>query len=842
MPPQTYLEIAVNIPQVSGLFDYHLPPELEGEVGVGHLVVVPFGRQHVQGVVIRPLAQPSVPETRAVASLIDAEASLTAAQIELAKHLADEYLAPLSAYIHLMIPPGLGQQADTLYTLSGKPTQSVRRLSQTQASLIALFAKRGPLRGRQIDRALSARSKWRRAVQSLVRRGLVDTQPVLPPPRVSPRAVRTVQLACPRHIAEAAMTTLGRKGSKALERRQAMLRYLIGEPGPTEVSWIYAESGGNLNDLRKLADLGLVVLGESEVWRDPLEGLDYQPSQPPPLTRDQRACWDEVRGGIHRAFAGERVAPYLLHGVTSSGKTEVYLHAVETVLQAGRQAILLVPEIALTPQTVRRFMARFPGQVGLVHSQLSDGERYDTWRRARAGKLGVVVGPRSALFTPFPDPGLIVLDECHDNSYYQSEPPFYHAQRAAETYARLCGAVCIFGSATPDVTSTYHAAQGGWRYLRLPNRILAHRQRVALQAEKLGLTSRYKPLEAQAEFLELPPVEIVDMRAELKAGNRSIFSRILQEELAQVLRQGQQAILFLNRRGSATYVFCRDCGYVLKCPQCEIPLTYHESAAGLICHYCGYQRKLPRQCPACGGKRIKQYGSGTEKVEQEIQALFPQVRTLRWDFETTRKKGAHDAILSLFSQHRADVLVGTQMLAKGLDLPFVTLVGVVLADVALNLPDFSAAERTFQVLTQVAGRAGRSPLGGKVILQTFDPEHYVIRTAARHSYRDFYQRELSYRRQLSYPPFAQLLRLEYRHSDQEQAEVDAHKLGAQIRGWINQEGYRATEMIGPVPCFFARLGGWYRWQIVLRGPDPASILRGRQPDNWRVEINPPSLL
>ncbi len=841
MAPTTYLEIAVNVPKVSGLFHYHLPAELEGKVSVGHLVVVPFGQQHVQGVVTQPIAHPSVPETRAVASLVDPDVSLTVSQIELAKHLAEINLAPISAYINMMLPPGLGKQADTQYRLSETYTIDPRRLSQTQVRLVAVLKKRGPLRGRQIDRAMP-RTNWRSAAQALVRRSLVVTRPVLPPASIGPRSVRTVQLACSRAAAEAALPTLGRSGSAALERRQAILKYLMREPGPVEVTWVYAESGGKLADLRKLADLGLVSLGESEVWRDPLDSLDYYPSQPPPLTKDQHASWEELYRGIESTLNADSVDPYLLHGVTGSGKTEVYLRAVEAVLQAGRQAIVLVPEIALTPQTVRRFISRFPGQVGLMHSQLSDGERYDTWRRARAGKLGAVVGPRSALFTPFENLGLIVLDESHDNSYYQSEPPFFHAREAAVAYARLCKAVCILGSATPDVTSTYQAVHGNWRYLPLPARILAHRQRVQLQQEKLGITSRYQPLEEQAEFVDLPPVEVVDMRAELKSGNRSIFSRTLQAELARVLDEKRQAIFFLNRRGSATYVFCRDCGHVLKCPHCAISLTFHESAASLICHRCGYRRKMPKRCPACGGERIRHYGTGTEKVESEIQAQFPQARTLRWDYETTRKKGAHEAILDIFSHHRADVLVGTQMLAKGLDLPLVTLVGVVLADVGLNLPDYSAAERTFQVLTQVAGRAGRSPLGGKVVLQTFEPQHYVIRTASQHSYRNFYRQELKYRRELGYPPFAKLVRLEYRHTDQDLAEGAAHKLGAQILKWISQGGYRATEMIGPAPCFYARLGGWYRWHIVLRGPDPASLLRGRRIDDWRLEINPPSLL
>jgi primosomal protein N' (replication factor Y) (superfamily II helicase) len=330
------------------------------------------------------------------------------------------------------------------------------------------------------------------------------------------------------------------------------------------------------------------------------------------------------------------------------------------------------------------------------------------------------------------------------------------------------------------------------------------------------------------------------------------------------LERGQQAILFLNRRGTATYVFCRDCGFTLKCPRCELPLTYHTrelsqaadtelaaaSPAGtetpprqaLTCHHCGYRRQMPETCPECGSSRIRQYGIGTERVESEVLNLFPQARTLRWDYETTRQKGAHEVILSHFAAHRCDILVGTQMLAKGLDLPLVTLVGAVLADVGLNLPDYRAPERAFQILTQVAGRAGRSPLGGQVILQTFQPEHYAIRAAAGHNYKAFYRQELEYRRQLGYPPFTQLVRLEYRHRDAGQAEEAAREMADQVRSWLAAGDRRATQVIGPAPCFFARQAGFFRWQIVLRGPDPASILKGRALSEWRVEVNPPSLL
>jgi len=860
----TYLEIAVNVPGVAGTFHYHLPPELQGRVTSGHLVEVPFGKQRVQGVVLRPVSEPAVAETRPILDLVDPQVALTPLQLSLAERLAESTLAPLSACINLMVPAGLSRMADTLYSLKEANLNPQEDLSAIQSRLLELLRQRGPLRGRQIDQALPHRN-WRAALRALIRRDLVLSQSVLPPPSVGPKSVRTAQLACSPQAAEAEMPNLGRAGSKALARRQAMLRFLIQERGPVNVSWIYASSGGNLADLRKMAQNGLVNLGENEVWRDPLEEVSTIPTQAPALTRDQETVWNEIQAGIHLAVAGSPLPPFLLHGVTGSGKTEIYLRAVAETLQLGKQAFVLVPEIALTPQTVQRFLSRFPGQVGLMHSRLSAGERYDTWRRVRQGELSVVVGPRSALFAPLPNPGLIVVDESHDDSYYQSDSlPYYHARQAAVIYAQLAGAVCLLGSATPDLVSWYRAAQGEWRCLSLPARILAHHQSVQAQLKRLSqergaaeasasgrtMVSHFRPLEKQAEVIDLPPVQVIDMRQELKAGNRSIFSGALQSALHEVLERGLQAILFLNRRGTATYVFCRDCGYSLKCPRCDLPLTYHSagrpsprnSQPMLTCHHCGYQRRLPRTCPQCQSSRIRQYGTGTERVETEVQALLPNARTLRWDYETTRGKGAHEVILKQFSAHGSDVLIGTQMLAKGLDLPLVTLVGVVLADVGLNLPDYRAAERTFQVLTQVAGRAGRSPLGGKVILQTFQPEHYVIQAAAKHDYMAFYRQELDYRKQLAYPPFTQLVRLEYRHAQASKAESAAKELAGKINTWLSSEGSHTTQISGPVPCFFTRLNNQYRWQIILRGHDPAALIRDRLPGDWQVEINPPSLL
>lgn len=846
-----YVEIAVNIPQVSGTFHYHLPPELEGKVSAGHLVEVPFGRQTVQGVVLREVVEPEVERTRPVGGLLDPEPVLTPAQLILARELADNTLSSLAAMIGLMLPPGLGQTADVLYTITGNQAQlEAEPQSKVAQRLLSLLRERGSLRGRQIDAHLR-HVDWRAAAQKLVKKELLTTQAVLPPPTVRPKTVRTVQLAISPEAAQAAMPDLGRAGSEALTRRQSLLHFLLREPVPVDVAWVYAESGGKLADLHYLADRGMVILGETETWRDPLKGLDFVATQALTLTRDQASCWVEVRSGLQATAQGQEVLPFLLHGVTGSGKTEIYLQAVEETLRLERQAIVLVPEIALTPQTIRRFIARFPGRVGLMHSDLSQGERYDTWRRARAGLLSVVVGPRSALFTPFSHLGLIVVDECHDDSYYQADPPFYNARQAAILYARLAGAVCLMGSATPDIVTRFRADQGKYCYLRLPTRILAHREAVKLYESSQKSKGLYRPYEGEAETIELPAVQVVDMRSELQAGNTSIFSRELQSALEETLRNGQQAVLFLNRRGTATYVFCRDCGKSLQCPRCDLPLILHtetrstaQPQAGvlLICHHCGYQRQMPAKCPACGSAKIRQYGAGTEKVEAEVQALFPKARTLRWDYETTRQKGSHEIILSHFSNRRSDVLIGTQMIAKGLDLPLVTLVGAILADVGLNMPDYRSAERTFNVLTQVAGRAGRSPLGGRVVLQTFQPEHYVIQSAARHDYDNFYRFEIEHRRKMGYPPYGRLVRLEYRHAKAADAEEAAEKLAVQLRSWIAAGERRATELIGPVPCFFARLGGLYRWQIIIRGPDPVSLLRGHPLGNWRVEVEPVSLL
>jgi primosomal protein N' (replication factor Y) len=493
-----------------------------------------------------------------------------------------------------------------------------------------------------------------------------------------------------------------------------------------------------------------------------------------------------------------------------------------------------VPEIALTPQTIRRFGARFGERIGVIHSHLKEGERYDTWRQIRDGKIDVVIGARSALFAPLPRLGLVVIDEEHDASYkndleFTNQPP-YHAREIALEMARQLDLVVILGSATPDVETFFKSERGQIRRLELPQRVIAH--------EQVGTPVQYQ---------ELPPVEIVDLRAELISGNRSIFSRALQVALNETLARGEQAILFLNRRGTASALVCRDCGQAVKCSRCRNPFTLHkykDAAVGeLVCHHCGKRAKMPYRCPNCGSTRLRGLGLGTEKLEEQVRAEFPLARTLRWDFDVTQGKDAHELLLEAFLRGDANVLIGTQMIAKGLDLPRVTLVGAVNADTSLFLPDFRAGERTFQLLAQVAGRAGRSARGGKAILQTYNPENYAIQAAAHHAYREFYAREMEFRREAGYPPYRPLIRLLWSGDSAAQGRDASEQYGRMLHERVRREGQLDVEVVGPAPAFFARLRGKYRYHILVRGHGGRELLASYPPPpHWRIDVDPLDLL
>ena len=822
-----YADVSINLAQIDKSYHYLVPEELGDALQPGCLVAVPFGKQVVQGVVLSLLDESDVEGMLPIQAVLSEDTVLTETQLSLAKRMAEAWYAHLGACINLMIPVGFSRRADIVATLTDQDGYDESAFKPVQKRILKLLKDRGPLRGRQLDHAFGE-IKWRGSLESLRSAGLVRTSNVLPPPGIAPKTLRTAALSLPPSALEALTLEQIGKNDVTQQRRKKVLDLLAQEAFPIDFSWIYAETGASYADLKVLAEAGFLHFNETEVWRDPLEEIQVKPDVIPTLTADQENVWEQIQPGLGQADQ----KPTLLHGVTGSGKTEIYLRAAARMLEQGRQVLMLVPEIAMTPQTVRRFMARFPNQVGLYHSKLSDGERYDTWRRARSGDLKLIVGSRSALFVPLPNLGLIVIDECDHDSYDETErEPFYHAVETAEALAKFSGANLILGSATPRITQYFNARRGEIRLLSLPNRILAHRAEVPQPGTPGELLT-----------LELPKVNVVDMRAELRAGNSSVLSKTLRDKLALTLQAGQQAILFLNRRGKATYVFCRQCGYTLRCPRDDQPLVHHGSGQSLICHLCDYTRQMPKKCPECGSTQIRQLGLGTERLEEVVQKEFPEARLLRWDADTTRHKGEHELILSHFSAHRADVLIGTQMLAKGLDLPLVTLVGIVLAEVGLNLPDYRAAERSFQVLTQVAGRAGRSPLGGQVVLQTYQPENYVIQAASRHDFEGFYQQEVALRKTLNYPPYSRLIRLEYHHPVESKAESQARTIADLLRAEISSREMRQTSFIGPVPAYYRKVAGQFRWQIILRGPDPLPLLNALPLRDWLVQIDPSDLL
>jgi primosomal protein N' (replication factor Y) (superfamily II helicase) len=816
-----YAEVFVNLAHVNSAFDYAIPTHMEAQIQPGSLVEVPFGKQKLQGIVTKIRAQTSVQEVKPILTLIDEQPVLNAHQMELAQWIAHETLTPIASCMSTMLPPGLSQHADTQYTLISGLQPESEKLSSLQKRIISKLQERGPLRGRQFESSFKHQN-WKASIQSLQQRGWVTSQPVLPPPKTRAKTTPVVRLQ--NTFDENVQLS---KSDEVHQRRLRVLQFLQQQESATEIPWVIAQTAARRDDITTLQKMGFVEILDQEIIRDPLHHLSPQPEAKLTLTEQQNAIITQL---IKLQAEKKYSQPALLHGITGSGKTEIYLRLTAHILEQKRQAMILVPEISLTPQTIQRFLNRFGEQVGVIHSRLSPGERFDTWRRIRSGEINVVVGPRSAIFAPCPNLGLIVIDECHDESFYQREPaPAYDALNAAIYYGKQCQAQVIFGSATPSIATLYQAKTEKWPLFKL--------------SERVSTT-----LKNNAAALELPPVEVVDMRQELKAGNRSIFSRSLQDALHTVLEKNEQAILFLNRRGAATYVFCRDCGYVLKCPRCNISLTLHTHTdkanknAVLQCHSCHYTRNMPQKCPQCGGNHIRHFGTGTEKVQDLVQDLFPHATAMRWDTETARGKNAHELLMNRFANHQADILIGTQMLAKGLDIPSVTLVGVILADVGLNFPDYRSTERTFQLLTQVAGRAGRSALGGKVIFQTFQPDEYAIQTASHHNYEHFYELEIQHRQRFSYPPFSKLVRLEYRNLNPQIAQQTAEQMSRNIQHWIASEGHHETEITGPSPCYFQRVNGAYRWQILLNGPDPINILRGKDLNNWKLEINPPSTL
>ncbi len=874
LPSELLADVAlhISIPGTEPVFTYRVPASLRAIVRRGQLVWAPLRRQQVQGVVLdlhtlgeRPSDGLNMDNVRELADIGDPEAALTPAQLELAHWVSGYYRAALWDVLALMLPPGVAQHAEPTWRASALGAAiDLGTLPEAERAVLYFLRAQGETAENDLRRALRGSDAELRAIYTALReRGLVIRGASISRARARPRIERLVRMLAPTAVFDATLADLHRA-----PRQQAALQFLhdvdeqqrtvdgASASMPYSVTELYAATGANLGVLQALERKGLVELTTREVRRDPLAGDNIPPDVPPPLSAAQERAWRPLAEALDRRDKGTRrqdekvneqhsstitlspphpVTPsrFLLHGVTGSGKTELYLRAIARVLRRRQQALVLVPEIALTAQLVRRFAARFPGQLAVLHSGLSLGERYDEWRRLRNGEAKIAIGSRSAVFAPMPNLGLIIVDEEHETTYKHDATPRYHARNAALKLAELTGSVIILGSATPSVESYAAAQEGRLTLVRL--------------AERVGMGRDVRGL-PQPRALPMPSVQLVDMRFELQKGNRSIFSRPLQRAMSRALDRNEQVILFLNRRGAAAALVCRDCGHAVACPNCATALAVHYEDDNveheiMVCHTCNYRAYPPIHCPECWSPRIKSFGVGTQRVVEELASMYPDARALRWDRDSVGSKGAHSRMLDRFLSHEADVLIGTQMIAKGLDLPLVSVVGVVAADISLNLPDFRSGERTFQLLTQVAGRAGRRSAHAQVVIQSYDPEHYALQAAQEHDYEAFFTQEIAFRRQTGYPPFRRLVRFVYSSGSDMRSQRAAEALAEDISTLAAALDLPDWSLIGPAPAFFHRQRNRFRWHMVFRAPDPTPLLDVlRVPHGWTVDVDPVNVL
>ncbi len=786
------------------------------ELVPGQLARVPFGPRTIQGVVFEISAMAQVAETRPVSEVMLQQPVVDGARLSLARWMSERYICSLFEAAAPMLPPGSRVQSRVAVSIpEGVADVEAAANSERQLRVLREVQRLGTA---DVDRLASGLGEWaRNVVPPLVSRGALDRQYRAARRMIGPSYMERV------HVRDGARDEIRRwldSGGRRARRQAELMARLLESEAPMAASEARREFGSGV--VSGLVKRGFVEIEREQVFRDALADRSFAADPPVRLSDGQREAVEAVSAALADTSAQPRV--FLLQGVTGSGKTEVYLSAVEECLALGRRAIVMVPEIALTPQTIERFAGRFPGEVAALHSGLTTGQRHDQWWAIRDGKYKVVVGSRSAVFAPVSDLGLIVLDEEHEWTYKQHDSqPRYHARDAAARLGELTGATALLGSASPDVCSYYRGLRGEYGLNVLSERLM-------------------RGSDGTTGVLPLPQVEIVDMRRELREGNAEMFSRRLKAGLASCLDAGGQAILFLNRRGTASNMHCRNCGYSVKCGGCDVALTYHRPIQRLICHYCGRKRRMPNNCPECLSYRLGLYGIGTQAVADEVGRQFPSARTLRWDRDATRYPREYEETLGRFRRREADVLVGTQMLSKGLHLPGVTFVGAALADVGLSIPDYRSGERTFQLLCQVAGRAGRGEEGGEVVFQTYQPENYAIRAASAQDYAGFYEAEMRHRREHGNPPYSRLIRLVFSHLSGATAEAQALEMAGSLRMAQREADLTGVEVLGPTPPYPSRLRGRYRWHIVLRGRDPRRLLDMvtlRQ--GWVADVDPVAL-
>ncbi len=788
-------KVIVDVPakQTNRAFDYGVPPEWESWIEVGSRVGVPFGPRIIQGFVValQEFSDVDPKKLRMISQMLDLVPPLTPELVELSGWMSSKYMCHEITALQAMIPGALKAKYERILSVV-TPEYRHSELSSDELVIMEYVVQKGQIEFAALSDYFQGNEL---NIKGLIRRGLISERQTVKD-RMQPKKRQTVFPPSDLGAIASYMEQIPARS----KRQKDVLAFFDLNPQPIPMAELTERLQISSGTVKSLAEKGWITISDVEMMRDPYEGKSFARTQPLILTEEQQQVYEPIVASLESL---ERQI-YLLHGVTGSGKTEIYLQSIQRCLELGRDAIVLVPEIALTPQMVDRFKGRFGDLVAVLHSRLSQGERYDEWRKIQRKQVRVVIGARSAVFAPLTEIGLIIIDEEHESSYKQEESPKYHARDVAAERALYHGAVVILGSATPSIETYYHAKQE--------------------DEQTLLLTMAYR-----VEGRPLPAVEIVDMREELKNGNRSMFSQQLFNGIVQRLERKEQMVLLLNRRGYATFVLCRSCGYTAACPHCEIKLTYHQRAEMLRCHYCGYAEKQQTICPTCGSEHIRHFGTGTQKVEEELLKQFPGIRVIRMDVDTTNEKGAHEKWLSMFRDRQADVLLGTQMVAKGLDFPDVTLVGVIAADSVLNLPDFRSVEKTFQLLTQVAGRAGRHQLPGEVFIQTYNPDHYSMLNAKQHDYRAFYNTEIHYREQLAYPPYSYLILITLAHELipilVQAGEAIARSLRGNWHSWalinhmdttINRLSKQYMEVLGPVSSPIARLKDRYRYQCVVK--------------------------
>ncbi len=751
-------KIIVDVPlmQTDKPFSYEVPKDLEDSISLGSRVHVPFGKGNrlLQGFVVG-LENGEAQDLKSVTSVLDFEPVLNQEQLELADQMRHTVFSYKISILKSMIPSLLNSNYNRILGVGDGLSQ------QDQEEI---FAGRDQVSYASLDEARQAR------VAKLVRSGQIKASYVAHDKKTL-KTVKYYQVKLDL-LAELEI-------SKRAKKRQELKDYLLAQPDRAPLADLYKTY--SRDQVKFFLETGALEIDEVAVNRSQNYFDQVQKTDFLELNSEQAQAVKTIVADI-----GRPNRPYLLEGITGSGKTEVYLHIIDRVLKLGKTAIVLVPEISLTPQMTNRFISRFGEQVAIMHSGLSDGEKYDEWRKIKSGHAKVVVGARSAIFAPLENIGAIIIDEEHEASYKQESNPRYHARDVALLRAQHHQAVLVMGSATPSIESRARASRDVYHFIRL--------------------TQRANPL------AKIPQVKIVDFRDYLGQQAVSDFTPILVDKIREGLEKGEQTVLMLNRRGFSSFIMCRECGYVDDCPNCDISLTLHMDTKTMNCHYCGFQKGIPRSCPNCGSSSIRYYGTGTQKAYDELQEILPQARVLRMDVDTTRKKGAHEKILQEFGQGKADILLGTQMIAKGLDFPNVTLVGVLNADTSLNLPDFRSAERTFQLLTQVAGRAGRAEKEGQVLIQTYNPQNYAIQLAKEQDYEAFYAYEMKVRHQLAYPPYYYTVGLTLSHKKEEVLVQKSFELLKLLKEQLSDQ----VKILGPTPKPIARTHNLYHYQIIIK--------------------------